>query len=236
MTELKAIDPKSKEANEALRCPSCGALALVNDDEEIGGRCGVCGAPRIRLDPGQPALRGTVKRRLKKARSHQVRRSRLRWLATVTVVVSSVTALALYLLSFLARVGIPPWFRLIALALETTLDGLSSGLRIASLVVLATGAVGGTVAFMMARRVTPRMLGEIDEANLEHARQLLERQGRINLENLEQALGIEPDEAEAVLIRLATDDGARLAMPRGSELALELVPQEDAQTAGKRLR
>jgi hypothetical protein len=180
-------------------------------------------------------LANAVKRPLRNARAFQVRRHRLRWFSIVLLTSSSVVAVALLVLSFLARLGIPPWWRTIAIALSTTLEGLGSGLLVGCLAVFAAGTFLGTAALLRARSTTSRLLGEIDEANLEHARQMLALHGRLDIGDLEQALGVSPEQAQAVLVKLAAHDGTRLAAPKGLELAVELNPSLDAPIERRRL-
>lgn len=185
---------------EEHRCPFCRAIARPEPDPVMRWRCPVCGGPRI-PHAGAGNTEAALAH-LQTARS--ARSSQLVW-KTSGGLMAGFGVLALLILTGVFAIVSPP--------LTAMLAGYVLGL-----LPLAFAAL----AWSKSKSKTPRITSELDAAWFDAAKGLLSHKGMTRASELADSLKISKEEAEKMLVRLASQDDVRPDVTEGGDLAVSL--------------
>ena len=182
-------------------CPHCGNDTLLEPSEALGYRCGVCGKARVPVD--LPNFRRSNAEIPLLARASASHTAALAWTAGSAV-------LAGFSVFSLASLG------LVLTALNPGTAPLLFGLLIA-LMPAGLAAHG----FRRARRLRAQVKPAIEEGWLRVAREVVDAEGSINEVRLAEALRVDRERAEQLLVQLAATSPIRHRIEDQAPLSFE---------------
>jgi hypothetical protein len=186
---------------EQHKCPFCRVIAEAEPDPVLRFRCPACGGPRI-PHATPPAAAGEALVHLKAARS--VRSSQLAWKA------ASVSAAIFGVISLLIMIGV---FSIMSPPLIPTLAGY---------VLCAIPFVFAAVGWRKGGARMAEVSRALDEAWLYAAKDLVKRKGIMRAGDLADAMRIAPEQAEHIMVRLASADELRSDVTESGDLAVSM--------------